>query len=97
MKHRRNGTAGQLIATVQVDTLEDNIADPKVGHQVVAAHHRRPQENRQQILPQVLHGMAVNGRQRHRRLPLVVHLVDVLVDGRVVKASVDVVQRGLSK
>lgn len=97
MKHWRNRTTGQLVATVQVDTLKDNIADPKVGHQVVAAHHRRPQENWKQVLPQVLHWMAVNGRQRHRRLPLVVHLVDVLVNGRVVKASVDVVQWGLSK
>lgn len=61
----------------------------------MAAHEKDAQEGRQQVAKDVLNGMAIDGRHRDGGRPLMMLLMDVLVDVLVVQQTVRIVESQL--
>lgn len=89
------GKEGQMVARVGVEGGEDGQSEPQPGGGHMAAHEKDAQEGRQQIAEDVLNGMAIDGRHRNGGRPLVMLLVDVLVNVLVMQQAVRVVEAQL--
>lgn len=76
---------GQVVARVRVEGGEDGQAEPEPRGGQVRAQQEHAQERRHQVREDVLHRVAVDGRHCDRRRPLVVFLVDQLVQVPVVQ------------
>ena len=75
----------QVVAAVVVQRHHDDAAQPQPRRGQVRIQQDDADRRRQQVGHQVFQRVAVNGHERHRRRPLVVLLVDVLVDHRMVE------------
>lgn len=89
------GKEGQMVAGVGVEGGEDGQGEPEPGGGHVTAHEKDAHEGGQQVAEDVLDGMAIDRRDRDGGRPLVVLLVDVLVDVLVVEEAMGVVEAEL--
>lgn len=85
----------QMIARVSVQGGQYGQAEPKPGRSHVRTEQEHPEEGWQQVGTYVFQGMTVDGRHGHRSRPLVVLLVDVLVEVSIVEQPVRVVETNL--
>lgn len=68
-----------MVAGVGVESGDDSDGEPQVGRGDVGADKEHTQERRQQVAEHVLHRVTVDGSHGHRGSPLMVPLVNVLV------------------
>lgn len=78
------GKERQMIAGVGVECWKDGQGEPQPRGGHMAAHEKDAQKGRQQVAKDVLNGMAIDGRHRDGGRPLMMLLMDVLVDVLVV-------------
>lgn len=97
MKIMRLGTGkeGQMVARVGIQGGENGQGEPEPGGGHMAAHEKDAHEGGQQIAEDVLDGMTIDRSDRNGGRPLVVLLVDVLVDVLVVEQAMGVVEAQL--
>lgn len=88
----RTGEERQMVPGVGVQRRQNDQRKPQPGDRHVTAQHEDSQKRRHQVAENVLDRMAVDGGDGDRGRPLVVLLVDVLVDVSVVQKSVGVVE-----
>lgn len=73
------GEEGPVVAGVGVESRDDGDGEPQVGSSDVGPDDEHSEERRQEVTEHVLHWVAVDGGHGHWRSPLVVSLVNVLV------------------
>lgn len=76
---------GQVVPAVGVDGAEVGEAAPQPDRGRVRAQEYRPEDDRSDVGDDVLHGVRVQGGHRDGALPLVVPLVEMLVQQAVVE------------
>lgn len=81
----RRREEGQVVPGVGVDGAEVGEAAPEPEHGRVRAQEDRPDDDGGDVGDDVLEGVRVQGRHRDGALPLVVPLVEVLVQQAVVE------------
>lgn len=89
------GKEGQMIARVCIESGKNGQREPHPGGGHMTAHDEDAQEGRQQIAEDMFNGMTVDGRNGNGSRPLVVLLVDVLVDAFIVQQPMWIVEAEL--
>ena len=82
------GEEGEVVATVGHGGVEDGQAVPEEGHGEVGTHDQRSGTDGHEVDPQVLQRVAVDGDNSHGGRPLVMGLVDPLVEQSMVAQPV---------
>ena len=74
----------KVVSTVSERCVQDGHGVPQPNHREVRPHQQRAGKNGREVCHDVLDGVAVNGSDGHWSGPLVMDLVDVLVQQRKV-------------
>ena len=82
-----------MVATVRNSGVCNDKSVPQPDHREVGAHDERPKNSREEVDHEVLQRVAVDGGNSNWSCPLVVGLVDVLVQTRVVEKSIGETER----
>ena len=79
------GEEGEVVATVSHRGGHEGQGEPHPGGGQMGAQQQRPNSRWDQVGQNVLHGVGVDGHYADRGGPLVMALVDPLVEARVVQ------------
>ena len=79
------GEKGKVVAAVGVGGVQDGQKVPQPGNGQVGAHDQRTRKHWEEAGNVVLHWMGVHGSDSNRGRPLMVDLVEVLVETGVVE------------
>lgn len=83
----RGGEEGQVVAAVSGGGVEDGHRVPEQGYRQVGAHEERPEPQRQLVGHPVLHRMSIHRYYSSRSSPLMVDLMQVLVQPGMMQQS----------
>lgn len=77
----------EMVATVRDCSRHQSQSKPHPGCGDVRSQEDGPKDRRQQVTQNVLHRMGIDGCHSNRSSPLVVHLVNTLIEKRLMEQA----------